>query len=109
MEVYPSRLDADRTRFGAQLDAMTSGVQPVQADMPDPEVRQRLSIMEDRRLLATFWALAPLQRIVIETVERVLYSPRRQVQRKVLSVTAMCSPTCGSFSLREPTGHGHLQ
>ena len=98
-EVYPSRL---MPTGGSewQLNAMTSEFNQL-ADMPDPEVRQA-SIMEDRRLLATFWALAS-QRIVIETVERP-YS--RQVQRNA-ERHGQVLPDVRVIRLREPTGHGH--
>jgi hypothetical protein len=63
-EMYPNRL---MPTGGSEwpLDAMASEFK----SLPMESETQQASILEDRKLLATFWALAS-QRIVVETTER---------------------------------------
>jgi hypothetical protein len=95
-EVYPPRL---MPTGGSEwpLDVQTSDF----GTIPPADDTMKQSILEDRQLLATFWALAS-QKIVIETRERP-YS--RQVQRQA-ERKGHVLPEIRVIRLREPTGHG---
>lgn len=97
-QIYPSRL---MPTGGSEwpLEAMTSEFNQL-PDLPEAGT-MALSMLEDRQLLSTFWALVS-QRIVIETTERP-YS--RQVQRQA-ERHGHVLPEVRVIRLREPTGHG---
>jgi len=96
MEIYPNRL---MPTGGSEwpMRSLTSEFDI----LPAEKETARASIIEDRKLLATFWALAS-QKIVIETRERP-YSRQvlRQAERKGHEL-----PDIRVIRLREPTSHG---
>jgi hypothetical protein len=75
-EIYPMRL---MPTGGSEwpLDAMTGEFRTLPQETPV----QMASILEDRRLLSTFWALCS-QRIVVESVDRPTRQAARQAQRE---------------------------
>lgn len=96
MEIYPNRLMPTGGSEWPQA-SMTSDFDI----LPAEKETAKASIIEDRRLLSTFWALAS-QKIVIETRERP-YSRQvlRQAERKNVVL-----PDIRVIRLREPTAHG---
>jgi hypothetical protein len=91
--VYPNRL---MPTGGSEwpLEAMSSRFDtlPLETEL------QQASMLEDRKLLATFWALAS-QRIAVETLEQpVSRQARRQAERQGLPL-----PEVRVIRLREPT------
>jgi hypothetical protein len=95
-DIYPNRL---MPTGGSEwpLDSQTSDFSRLQAD----DDLMHTSMLEDRRLLATFWALAS-QRIVVETRERP-YS--RQVARQAAREGHIL-PEVRVIRLREPATRG---
>jgi hypothetical protein len=97
-ELYPPRL---MPTGGSEwpFDAMTSEF----PWLPPTDIK-KVSMMEDRKLLSTFWALAS-QKITIETRERP-YS--RQVERQAARQNKVL-PDVRVIRLREPEMHGSRQ
>lgn len=93
-ENYPNRL---MPTGGSEwpLQAQTSEFNT----LPMEDDTQKASILEDRRLLSTFWALAS-QKIVIESRERPSRAMVRQAQREGRKLDEV-----RVIRLREPTSH----
>ena len=77
-EAYPNRLMPTGGSEWPEGTMTTENTLPVAGDTPAKAAVRAASVIEDRRMLSTFWALAS-QRIVVETKERP-YS--RQVERQ---------------------------
>ena len=96
--------DLSQSAHADRWIGVASGVHDVRVRPPtracSTPMSGKQSMLEDRQLLATFWALAS-QKIVVETVERP-YS--RQVQRQA-ERHGHVLPDVRVIRLREPAGH----